>query len=160
MEVLKTLVPEIDPEDPRARTWLRRLSNRDVALLLIQLVSVVVFAFNFSVTVWTMAKMDGYRSNFVDILGPGNGGTCATVRAYNRWLHLVINALSTVLLGASNYCAQLLAAPTREEVDEAHADGRWFDVGVQSFRNLRRVDSRRRYFWVCLMLSSGLLHLL
>ena len=107
-----------------------------------------------------MIRLGGYRRNFIDILGPHNGGTCDSVRFYNRWLHFLINALSTILLGASNYCAQLLVAPTRKEVDRAHGDKRWLDIGVQSFRNLRTVNTERKVVWVFLMLSSGLLHLL
>ena len=125
-----------------------------------QLLSAVVFFLNFSGTVYAIVGLGGYHHAFVDILGPHNGGTCDAVRLYNRWLHLLINALSTILLGASNYCAQLLVAPTRKEVDEAHDDKRWLDIGVQSFRNLRRVSSKRLVVWIFLMLSSTLLHLL
>ncbi|KAG9196600.1 hypothetical protein G6011_01721 [Alternaria panax] len=72
---------------------------------------------------------------------------------------LIINALSTALLGASNYCAQLLVAPTRTEVNNAHKDKRWLDIGIQSSRDLWKVNPKRRMIWMLLMLSSGLLHL-
>lgn len=124
-----------------------------------QSMSWIIFLFNFSVTVWAMAKTDGGRSNFVDIYGP-ELKTCARLRVDNTLFHLWINVLSTMLLGASNYCAQLLLAPTRDQIDEAHGRQKWLDIGIQSFRNLRRVGFVRQVVWVSLMISSGLLHLL
>lgn len=47
---------------------------------------------------------------------------CHKVSSLSTWLHLLINALSSLLMGASNLCMQLLAAPTRGEVDEAHPE--------------------------------------
>lgn len=82
------------------------------------------------------------------------------MKNHNLGLHAGINALSTLLLGSSNYCAQLLAAPTREEVDEAHGKKEWFDIGIQSFRNLWKLRPNKRATWICLMASSGLLHLM
>ena len=160
VELFKPWFPEVDPEDPRSRNWLRRLSDRDIALILIQLASTLVFLVNLGITTYAFVRSDGLQHQFVDILGSHNGGTCNTVRLYNRWLHFGINALSTVLLGASNYCAQLLVAPTRPEVNKAHACGRWLDIGIQSFRNLSRINTERQVLWVLLMFSSALLHLL
>ena len=97
---------------------------------------------------------------FVDIFTPGGRWTCDDVRVYNRWLHFLINVLSTLLLGASNYCAQLLVAPTREEINEAHKHRKWFDIGIQSFRNLFGMEKKKQMLWWVLMLSSALLHLL
>lgn len=51
---------------------------------------------------------------------------------WSTGLHLLINALGTVILGSSNYCAQFLAAPTREDLDRAHVRGSWLDIGVPS----------------------------
>ena len=76
------------------------------------------------------------------------------------WADLAINILSTLLLGASNNCTQLLAAPTRKYVDDAHAAGRWLDVGVSSMRNILAVSGWRKCLCACLFLSSIPLHLL
>ncbi|KAK3899103.1 hypothetical protein C8A05DRAFT_46749 [Staphylotrichum tortipilum] len=52
----------------------------------------------------------------------GNGigilfeGSCSRVRTLNTALHVVINALSSVLLAGSNYCMQCLSAPTRSQM--------------------------------------------
>lgn len=86
-------------------------------------------------------------------------GTRNQVKIYNLWIHLLINVLSTILLGTSNFCMQLLVAPSREEVDKAHRQTRWLDIGTQSMRNLRNVSNYRKILWVCLAMSSGGLHL-
>ena len=99
-------------------------------------------------------------------LGKGAGlievykGSCDKVQQLDIWTHLGINALSTLLLGGSNYCMQCLCAPTRAEVDRAHSRGKWLDIGVPSVRNLKRVSRRKTYLWWMLGLSSVPLHLL
>lgn len=72
-------------------------------------------------------------------------GHCDKVKRLDLWLHLFINVLSTLLLGASNYCMQCLAAPTREDIDKAHGQNGWMDVGVPSVRNLRRYVNLSRH---------------
>lgn len=109
--------------------------------------------FGFAVTSIHGYGMNRYTGQFYQ-------GDCNKVKTANRWFHLCINIVSTMLLGSSNYCAQILAAPTREEVDKAHAKGEWLDIGIQSFRNLRRIAKRRTATWAFLMLSSALLHLM
>ena len=98
---------------------------------------------------------------------PGHGGllnihegSCSRSERINFWLHLLINALSTILLAASNYCMQCLTSPTRKDIDKAHAQHRWLDIDVQSLRNLRRISGYRRCLWWLLALSSIPLHLL
>jgi hypothetical protein len=41
-----------------------------------------------------------------------NNGILSGARPLNIGIHLVINALSTILLGARNCCMQCLSAPT------------------------------------------------
>lgn len=55
---------------------------------------------------------------------------------------------------------QCLSAPTREEVDEAHAKGKWLDIGVSSVRNLTSIPKSRLGMWVGLGLTSLPLHLM
>ena len=78
----------------------------------------------------------------------------------NVGLHLAINALSTVLLSASNYCMQCFSAPTRKEIDRAHAKRKWLEVGVMSFSNIFNIHWKRSMLWAFLALSSLPLHLL
>ena len=87
-------------------------------------------------------------------------GDCNAVRKANVELHLGINALSTILLSSSNYCMQCYSAPTRKELDRAHAKGRWLEVGVMSFSNIFHIHWTRAVLWCCLALSSLPLHLL
>lgn len=87
-------------------------------------------------------------------------GSCGTTRKYSILMHLVINVLSTVLLGASNYAMQCLIAPTRPEIDRAHVKRVWLDVGVASVRNVRHVGKKRAALWILLLLTSLPLHLL
>lgn len=55
-------------------------------------------------------------------------GKCTTASRITTIAHTVINILSTLLLGASNYAMQVLGSPTREEVDKAHKEGSWVDI--------------------------------
>jgi hypothetical protein len=87
-------------------------------------------------------------------------GRCSEAKNWSTGLHLLINALGTVILGSSNYCAQFLAAPTREDVDKAHARGSWLDIGVPSVRNIRAVGAKRKTVWAILMVSTIPIHAL
>ena len=100
------------------------------------------------------------RYKVVERIGTILDGSCEKTKNLSLWLHLAINALSTILLGASNYCMQCLSSPTRQEVDKAHNQGIWLDIGVPGIRNLRRISRRRLVLWMLLTLSSIPLHLL
>lgn len=76
------------------------------------------------------------------------------------WSDLAVNALSTLLLGASNNCAQLLTAPTRKDIDLAHVRGMWLDIGVPSLRNFPVMSRWRKVLVIILFASSIPLHLL
>jgi len=54
---------------------------------------------------------------------------------------------------------QLLSAPTRKNVDRAHSQGIWLDIGIPSLRNLRFSSWLKRSLWFLLALSSIPLHL-
>lgn len=111
----------------------------------------VVFLVNLTVTItWNTQSKSGVLFE----------GDCDRARKINSGLHLLINALSTVLLSSSNYCMQCLSAPTRNDIDIAHARGKWLDIGVLSIRNLRRIAKKRVMIWSLLGLSSLPLHLL
>ena len=87
-------------------------------------------------------------------------GDCGKVRILDTSIHVVLNVLSTALVGASNYNMQCLAAPSRSEVDMAHSKGVWLDIGVPSVRNLRHISWRRVALWLALAISTIPLHLL
>jgi hypothetical protein len=87
-------------------------------------------------------------------------GDCGNVEKINTLVHLGINVISTALLSGSNYCMQCLSAPTRKDVDRAHAKGMWLDIGVPSIRNLQSISKKKVSLWWCLGLSSVPLHLM
>ena len=87
-------------------------------------------------------------------------GSCEKSKTIGLWLHLGINALSTLLLSASNYTQQCLVAPTRSEIDAAHAREKWMNIGVPSVRNLFRIKPERTLLWIFIGLTSVPLHLL
>ncbi|KAJ5553974.1 hypothetical protein N7513_003933 [Penicillium frequentans] len=86
-------------------------------------------------------------------------GDCAKVHRLSIGFHLLINSLSTALLGASNFGMQCLVAPTRRSIDQAHKSGQWLDIGVPSVRNLFRTSYGRSLLWLCLACSSLPFHL-
>ncbi|KAF1840388.1 uncharacterized protein K460DRAFT_410979 [Cucurbitaria berberidis CBS 394.84] len=87
--------------------------------------------------------------------------SCSRTRKANIGIHLLINILSSLLLGASNYCMQCLSAPSRPEVDAAHSKRKFLDIGVPSLHNITSsaFSSRKKMCWWILALSSFPLHL-
>ncbi|KAJ4299332.1 hypothetical protein N0V90_004577 [Kalmusia sp. IMI 367209] len=113
----------------------------------------IVFLINLIVTIWGSVHNKSQGNVLFE-------GDCERARKLNTGLHFLINLLSTILLSSSNYCMQCLSAPTRKEIDAAHAKGKWLDIGVQSVHNLRNINTRRTVVWFLLGLSSLPLHLL
>ena len=125
------------------------------SILLGAILATVVFSLNLGVTIFSaVSRRD---DNGRKILFQGD---CGRAEKMNTAIHFVINVLSTILLSASNYGMQCLSAPTREEVDKAHAEWYWLDIGVLSFRNLKKIAARRTFLLVLLAMSSIPLHLL
>lgn len=87
----------------------------------------IVFLINLTVTIWGSVHNKTSGSILFE-------GDCERVRKLNTGLHFLINLLSTVLLSSSNYSMQCLSAPTRKEIDDAHAKRIWLDIGVPSIR--------------------------
>lgn len=115
----------------------------------------IVLVINMGITIWATTK-----HGLANGLGTIQDGSCQKTKHLSLWLHLVINALSTLLLGASNYCMQCLSSPTREEIDKAHARQVWLDIGVPSLRNLGKISKNRIVLWWLLAFSGIPLHLL
>ena len=111
-----------------------------------------VFFVNLSLIIWASTK--GSKGGIATI----QEGDCNETKRLDLWLHLGINSLSTLLLGASNYTMQCLSAPTRDEISNAHRQQITMDIGIPSIRNLRRVSWRRISLWWLIALSSIPLH--
>lgn len=110
---------------------------------------------NFALTMLAIGRFPSTQG--VGLIFEGN---CTTVAKLDEWLHLLINLLSTGMLSASNYCMQLQAAPTRADVDKAHQNNSWVDIGVPSLRNLKFIGGWRRFSWALLAFSSVPVHLM
>ncbi|KAE8405608.1 hypothetical protein BDV37DRAFT_293060 [Aspergillus pseudonomiae] len=87
-------------------------------------------------------------------------GDCSVSSHWATGLHLLINLLSTLLLAASNYVMQCLGAPSRSDVDQAHKQRKWLDIGTFSVRNFAVMDTRRKILWTLLLLSSTPIHMI
>ena len=114
-----------------------------------------ILVINSIVTLWATAS-------FAVSGGVGTlyAGDCDRVRQLGSGLHVAINVIGTLLLGASNYCMQCLSAPTRAEIDAQHAVRRWMDLGIMSLRNLLVIARPRAWLWLLLGVSSFPLHLM
>lgn len=148
-------IPEIDPDHRRAQTFRTKWSDRSRALAVQQTIAFFVLAANASWTAWLVSSY-----GTVTGIGAMYLGDCSKAKRLNLWLHLLINILSTLLLGSSDYCMQLLVGPTRDEVDSAHEMKVSLDIGVPSVKNLRHIARKNAFVWCCLGCSSALLHLL
>ena len=135
----------------------RFLSGWRAGVLAALIGAIVVFIFN---VVITICVLSGTWSSPEGAFGRLYQGDCEKTRRLNVWIHLLVNTLSTLLLGASNYCMQVLSAPTRDELVRAHAQQVWLHIGVPSLRNLRHIARERTVLWVVLFISSVPLHLL
>ncbi|KAF7510338.1 hypothetical protein GJ744_006834 [Endocarpon pusillum] len=115
----------------------------------------IAFLLNLTILIWFSSTLKFERG-----VAQVFTGDCYRAERMNTWAHFGINAVSTMLLSGSNYCMQILSAPTRMEIDTAHAKKKWLDIGVPSVRNLKNVAKWKVVMWCLLGLSSLPLHLL
>lgn len=119
------------------------------------IIALVVLLVNISALAWSYSCFQ-VRNNTA-VLFNDSCSRASTITAAGEF---AVNILSTLLLAASNNCAQLLQSPTRVEVDRAHAQGTWLHVGIASVRNWRWIEKWRVVGWGVLVVSSVPLHLL
>ncbi|KAL2849951.1 hypothetical protein BJY01DRAFT_138957 [Aspergillus pseudoustus] len=129
-----------------------RLGGWKGTLFLGSITSAIVLILNLVMVLWATLRHPDNRS----VLYSGN---CGRVKEIGAGIHFLINILSTLLLSASNYAMQCLGAPAREDLDPAHAKGKWLDIGVPSLKNLFKIPKTRSLLWVCLVFSSVPLHI-
>jgi hypothetical protein len=151
VEELSPFIPKADPKNAQSQSWNTWAAQLNVLLISACVVGGLVFIINLVGTI--ILNVKSRNSNLFH-------GNCTTAGHIDSALHLLINILSTLLLGASNMCLQFLAAPTRPEVDRAHNKGQWLDIGIPTLRNLRYISWKRRVLWWALALSSIPLHFL
>lgn len=147
-------VPTRALQDIKKRPARKYLSGWRSGVTLCVLLGVSIFFLNLGITIWALT---GVR--IVKGVATVYEGSCAQTKSSLTWLH-AINVLSSLLLGASNFCMQILSAPTRKEIDAAHARRKWLSIGVPSLKNLFYIDRKKGALWILLGLSSIPLHLL
>jgi hypothetical protein len=86
--------------------------------------------------------------------------SCNTIHNMDIGIHAGLNIMSTLILSASRYAMQGMTAPTRADVDKAHSNGKWVEIGAQSWRNLAYVSKRNAFLWGVLALTGLPLHLM
>lgn len=155
LEYLGPWFPEANPAHPKAQTWRTWRSKRHTVLSACSVVAFLVLLTNVAAIVYFKLRWKSMGD-----LGTIFRGDCSQSHRLNSGLHIIINVLSTTLLAVSNLCMQLLAAPTRQEIDEAHKHHVWLDIGVPSFRNLKHISKRRSIAIFLLAISSIPLHFL
>ena len=155
LEYLGPWFPEANPAHPKAQTLRAWRTKRQTVLGACSIVAALVLVINIAATVYFKLKW-----KTIGDIGTIYRGDCSKSHRLSSRLHIVINVLSTALLSASNLCMQLLAAPTRQEIDKAHENHIWLDIGVPSFRNLRYISKRRCMAVFLLATSSIPLHFL
>lgn len=87
-------------------------------------------------------------------------GDCKKAKSINLALVTLLNIVGTTLVGTSSYVMQCLNAPSRREVDKAHANGRYLNVGVPSVNNFRYLSVTKLCTWSIMLFSTIPIHLL
>ncbi len=145
-----------DPPGPR-KFALNLRSGWRVGAALASLGALITLIVNIAIGAWASSRKG---LNSVGVLVELFRGDCDTAARLNTWSHLAINIVSTLLLAGSNYCMQCLVAPSRSDINRAHARGAWLDIGVPSLRNLGWIGWWRKSLWIILIISSLPLHLM
>lgn len=130
----------------QGKAWVSKRTRSLVSQII--LVSAVLIT-NLSLTIYANFK---YPS--VEAVGLLYKGDCDDVRRLNLGFHLVISTLSTLMLSASNFCMQIQSAPTRADINLAHQNGTWLDIGLHSPRNLMYIRGWKRVSWFILCITS------
>jgi hypothetical protein len=152
---LSKFIPDCDPDNKAARTCRVVMSRRHVMLAVQTSLAFLVFLLNVAWTTW--ARKSHPTSTMIGTLFMGD---CSRIKSINLGLHLLLNAFSSLFLGAGNYCMQILVAPTGQEVRRAHDSGTYFDIGIHSIHNFWHVTRYRKMAWLGLGICSTLLHLM
>jgi len=153
VELLDRAARNPQDDEPTQVATPRHMLKKQIGLSLT--LASVVLVVNVALFTWAMTKtknLDGLVTVFT--------GDCNNSKRLSIGITIIINILSTLLLGASNNAAQYITAPTRAELDAAHRWGQWLHIGTLSFHNLGYISWKRSVLWVVLLCSSLPLHLL
>lgn len=124
-------------------------------LLLQASVALITCLSNIAFTVWVYREFSPQQG-----VGKLSYGDYASVAQINTGAHVILNVLSSLFLGAGNYCMQILVAPSKNSLQSQHGRRQHLDIGVHSLRNWWFAPKPLRVLWVALGTISVLLHLL
>ncbi|KAF9886878.1 hypothetical protein FE257_011001 [Aspergillus nanangensis] len=110
----------------------------------------------FAITAFIIGYSNPDRDGFVTV--SLYEGSCSVSKTWSTGLHLAINVLGTAIMSSSSYCAQFLAAPTRNDVDRAHIQGSWLDIGIPSLRNISALGTKKKLLCGVLFLTTIPIH--
>ncbi|KAE8330823.1 hypothetical protein BDV39DRAFT_190405 [Aspergillus sergii] len=99
MDAAKSTHPDIQSDWDRPKSFIEQFVGWRRTFLLGFVISVVVLVFNLGFALWAVQ-----HHHVQDGQGVLYTGDCKKVRNLSIGFHLIINILSTALLGASNYC--------------------------------------------------------
>ena len=148
--------PQLDPSQKRSQTISQKLARRETLLLTTAIIATLILALNITVLAELWARY--YPASYADGTLVFHIGSCNDVKTINIALHLAVNVISSVLYLSSQLCVQLITAPTRKQVDEAHRRQDWYDIGILSWRNFIRSRWRSKIICIILLGTSFPLH--
>jgi hypothetical protein len=144
---------------PQRRQKWHRLSGWRVGATIAMCGAIATLCLNIGIAAYALSHRNAGSTDSSALIEVFHGD-CRKASSLNTYAHLAINVISTLLLAGSNYCMQCLAAPTRGDVNAAHAKMKYLDIGVPSIRNLKHLSTGRRCLWGLLIVSSLPLHLM
>ena len=150
-EPLSTLETRCEVSTETAECELSQSSCRSGwrrAIRILLFFAVTILAVNTGLLVFGLSK-HGWETGLATLYN----GSCLAMHAQYPWAHLAINVCGTLLLAASNAAMQIVSAPTRAEVDQAHPEHP-LEIGSMGLRNWRFLPWRRKAVWTLLALSS------
>ena len=139
----------------KLRSLITRTSRWRIGTETCTITTLSVFCLCTTLVVWTVSVKrigDGFATIHT--------GKCDFVASKITQVQLTMNVLSSLVLGTSSYCMQTLTAPTRKDIDKAHARDHWLDVGTPSVRNLIFFAPTKRLYWALLFVGCVPLHIL
>ncbi|ENH74955.1 hypothetical protein FOC1_g10002500 [Fusarium oxysporum f. sp. cubense race 1] len=127
--------------------WARLAGLNTVLLLVFAVLHLIVL-------IYGCVRARGLNAAWILYQGP-----CSQSKTINLFLHLLLNVFSTLILASSNYFMQILNAPSRIELDRAHARSGWVNIGAPSMRNFLYLGPLKFTCWLILACSSVPIHL-
>ncbi|KAF4428369.1 Acyl- sterol acyltransferase [Fusarium acutatum] len=148
-------IPELNPDNERAQTFRTRTAKRGTMLKLQMSAALLVDVIMSAFLLWSILSYPPNENG----VGTFIFDSCDTIRDINAAAHVLINIISSLFLGAGNYCMQILIAPSREEINAAQAKGRALDIGVPSIKNILSIERKRVTLWLFIGIISTTLHI-